>query len=1070
VAQGEERRAPPPKVTRPEAANAIARERLFARLDEARGRAIVWIGAPAGFGKTTLAATYLEARRLPAIWYAVDRRDDDAAGFFHYFGLAVERAFPEAPRELPRPIPEALGSLAVFARRYFEALFETLPRPCLLVLEDFHETAEGSPVHEVLREASAELQGGVTLIVLSRRDVPAALARTRAGGRIAVLDEADLRFTRAETAKVVRRVLKGARPRGPSIGEAAAAIHETTGGWAAGVVLLVERVRETGRLPDPGTRATGDPAIFDYFASEVLARLDAPERDFLFRVAVVPSPTGPLAAAATGEPRAGDLLDRFARHHLFLRCHGGTPPAYELEPLFRAFLVNRARRRFTETEWAELHRRASLALVEHGRPEEALDLAREGAAFDLLADLLEKLAPELVAQARHATLEGWLARLPEDRVAADPWLLYWRGICALAGEPHAALPLLERAIDGFRARGDAAGAYTAWCDSVAVVYLAGRSFRRFDERLAALEALRRDLPDVPAALAPAVDALRFFGLIFRRPAGAEIERWQDRAARFVLEPGGDVARRTVVGAYFALFAALQRGEIARAEQFIDSLSEEAGRALPLSRIALRGSEAMVAWLRGDDDRVARAVADGLDVADRAGLPRILPFFPRAGAFLVAICRGDRDAAGLFVEEAAVLGRAPNLDVAGFYQFIASWWALVRGDIAAADHHYRRMRALSSRLGKVVVRAVHALGGALIRFEAGDRRGARALLGRLLRLARRDGEKLAEHALCVAEADFDLRERGAEAARPALERAFALGRQRGFLRFPWFRRDAVARLCAAALDLGIEAAHARSLIEKNDLRLDPRGPDVEAWPFPVRIYTLGGFRLERRGRAVDLRGKARTRPLDLLKALVALGGGERVPAERLADALWPEADAAAAHHALANVAYRLREWLDEPDLIATDQGQIVLDRGRCFVDAWAFERVAERLDGRLAAATAAGGGDSGGGGGEAEDAEVARLAGRLFALYRGPFLPEAELQPWSAGARERLRARFRALVSRLGAALEKAGRAHDAAACYARALAADDGAEAFHAGLARCRLAAGPGEEASPRPRSPEARS
>ena len=50
------------KSTRPEIAGVVARETLFARLDGLVSRTVVWISAPPGFGKTTLAATYLDLR------------------------------------------------------------------------------------------------------------------------------------------------------------------------------------------------------------------------------------------------------------------------------------------------------------------------------------------------------------------------------------------------------------------------------------------------------------------------------------------------------------------------------------------------------------------------------------------------------------------------------------------------------------------------------------------------------------------------------------------------------------------------------------------------------------------------------------------------------------------------------------------------------------------------------------------------------------------------------------------------------------------------------------------------
>ena len=93
------RREPDPLITtklhRPAVDPAwVPRPRLLARLDEGLRTRVTLLAAPAGFGKSTLAAQWLARQERPVAWLSLDAADSDPERFVRYLVAAVEGATP----------------------------------------------------------------------------------------------------------------------------------------------------------------------------------------------------------------------------------------------------------------------------------------------------------------------------------------------------------------------------------------------------------------------------------------------------------------------------------------------------------------------------------------------------------------------------------------------------------------------------------------------------------------------------------------------------------------------------------------------------------------------------------------------------------------------------------------------------------------------------------------------------------------------------------------------------------------------------------------------------------------
>jgi LuxR family transcriptional regulator, maltose regulon positive regulatory protein len=453
----------------------LLRPALLARLNAGLRlqRRLSMLVAPAGFGKTTLAASWLQLRaegeRLRAevaepqpsalspqpfisAWLTLDAADSDPVVFASYLVAALETVQPVAIRSvaaLLEPSQSAgLADVCVALINAFAALPADEP-PVVLVLDDYH-TIAAPAVHQALGFLAERLPPQLHLLLLSREDPPLPLARLRARGALTELRASDLHFSRAEVQAFLHAVARLSLS-----DDQVALLDARTEGWPAGLQLAALSLQGSPDLAAAIAAFAGDDRfVLDYLLDEVVAHQPESVRAFWMVTAgldrmcadlcahLVGAGAWPSAERALGPGEAQVMLEYLERRNLFLVPLDGRRQWYRYHQLFADLLRSRLLREAPGAV-AALHRAASAWFAAHALSGEAIQHALAAGDTDSAAELIVAAVPAWQDRNEVQLLCAQIERLPPALIArhAPLAIAYAQGLISSGRNAEAAAAL-----------------------------------------------------------------------------------------------------------------------------------------------------------------------------------------------------------------------------------------------------------------------------------------------------------------------------------------------------------------------------------------------------------------------------------------------------------------------------------------------------------------------------------------------------------------------------------------------------------------------------------------------------
>ena len=414
----------------------VPRLRLIEKLNKGlqQSHKLTLISAPAGFGKTTLVSEWVQNLELDstnqianrqskslnqAVWLSLDENDNDLTRFLAYFIAALDQsgiidaAFSnEAISKLQSSQPTKIEPILTLLINEITAVSDKI----IFVLDDYH-LIEAQPIHDALTFLVENMPPQMHLVIATREDPFLPLSRFRVRSQMSELRAADLRFTNAEAADFLNRVM------GLTLsGEDIAALEKRTEGWIAGLQLAAISLQGRKNTSSLIQSFTGSHRlVLDYLIEDVLNQQPEHIQNFLLQTAVLNHLAGPLCDAVTGQENSQSILEMLDRANLFVIPLDNERQWYRYHHLFADMLQTRLRAQQLN-QVTTLHLRASRWFDQNGMVVDAIRHALAGQDFARAADLAEFAWPAWSGEGESRTWLSWVRALPDELVRNRPVL------------------------------------------------------------------------------------------------------------------------------------------------------------------------------------------------------------------------------------------------------------------------------------------------------------------------------------------------------------------------------------------------------------------------------------------------------------------------------------------------------------------------------------------------------------------------------------------------------------------------------------------------------------------------
>ena len=777
-------------------------------------------------------------------------------------------------------------------------------------------------------------------------------------------------------------------------------LQDRTQGWVAGVILSLASDVQIQHVKRP-SRDTH--VLFDYFATEVLHQQGPSDQELLLKLALLPSMTTSTATAFTRNPQAGPILERLAKRGYFTERRKEAEVHFQFHPRFREFLRTFAQVHWEPSQWKKIQEQAAAFLESKGLLEDAMALYEELKQWEKLLKLVLLNAPNYLAAGRVRTLTAWLDRIPKKLSDENPWCRYWKAACVMTIDPEASVPLFEEAFERFQRVQDQVGILMAWCGVVQAIQITVCQFSRLDPWIDFLENYLESHPEFPSKeLEIRVAGAMFGALLNHRFNHDSIKKWEQKVRENIfLLPDVMTQAQFVWQVYnYRTWSA----DYTLVQQLLDQLNkklEEQPDVINARSLyyALQGD---LSWMKVDSERCLHCYRQAQQLIDPKTAPQFDIWTSCSGAAGYVLSGQIVKAQEICENIYSKYRFAPGMGGV-FANYFMAWMKRLAGDLPQAMRCVEQALEHQAKVEISFFENVIRTFKVQLHLDLQEWDQANSEQHQVKRSVLSNQYQWIGFIDGIGKARLALLQGHHEQFRQAIANVLRLSKEYGCMFWIGMIPEVMSVLCNQALVENIEESQTLKIISALRLSPPPEGGSSK-WPYPIRIKSLGDFEVVMAQNQTMRLSNLTKRQLLFLKVLLAFGG-IKVPQDRIADILWPDAEGDRAYRFFIVMLTRVRAVLGTKQAILLEDGLVSLNLGYCWADVMVFQQRLRQADKKWE---------------EGKIEESLYYYEQARELYGGIFLPHDMEATWAESAREQLQNRYQLVVDRLRVGYEQNG--------------------------------------------------